>query len=138
MMRVLVDTNIALEWFLQREPWFSDQSPFWQALEVERIFGSIPASAVTDVFYIARRLVGTTAALGVVRDCLAAFRVIAVTRSMLVQALALSGSDFQDNLQIICARTARLDAIVTRDREDFRGANIPSLTPAEAIDRLNT
>ena len=51
---------------------------------------------------------------------------------------ALPGSDFEDNLQIACARLAGVDAIVTRDAAGFRSTGIPALTPAEVVARIGT
>jgi predicted nucleic acid-binding protein len=135
-MEVLIDTNIALDWLLRREPRFSEQRQLWQALDAQRVMGYMPASSVTDVFYIARRLVRVAAALAAVQSCLAAFRIIMVDRETLVDALALFGSDFEDNVQIICALSASLDAIVTRDEDGFGGSPVRVLRPAELIARL--
>jgi len=71
-----------------------------------------------------------------VRVCLEAFEICTVDRRALERALEIPGSDFEDKLQIACAELAGLDAIVTRDREGFRGASMPAWTPAEALERL--
>ena len=54
-MRVLLDTNIILDFFLEREPFFHDASELCDAIADRRIEGFITASSVTDIFYICRR-----------------------------------------------------------------------------------
>jgi hypothetical protein len=59
----------------------------------------------------------------------AAFGLFAVDSSLLLQARALPGNDFEDNVQIACAANAALDLIVTRNTADFRHSSIPVIEP---------
>ena len=54
-MRVLVDTNIVLDFLLQREPFFQNTEPLFQAIDVGEIVGYVTATTLTDIFYISRR-----------------------------------------------------------------------------------
>lgn len=94
------------------------------------------ACTVADIFYIARRLVTLETARAAVRICLDAFEICPVGQQALEQAETLSGSDFEDNVQIACADIVGLDAIVTRDKRGFQSATIPVLTPAELLAQL--
>jgi predicted nucleic acid-binding protein len=60
-----------------------------------------------------------------------------VDRDVLENAQSMSGSDFEDNLQIACASSANLDAIITRNKDDFEAAPIPVLLPLELMIQLN-
>lgn len=51
---------------------------------------------------------------------------------------ALAGSDFEDNVEIAAAATAQVDAIVTRNANDFSHAPIPVWSPAELLTRLQS
>jgi hypothetical protein len=62
-----------------------------------------------------------------------ALEIVPVDRTALEMATTLPGSDFEDNLQIACAVQACLDAIVTRNPQDFAGSPVPVLTPAELL-----
>jgi predicted nucleic acid-binding protein len=60
-----------------------------------------------------------------------------VDRVALEAAHAMTGSDFEDNLQIACAVQAGADAIVTRDAQGFRGAPLPVLAPADLMAQVS-
>lgn len=64
------------------------------------------------------------------------FNVLAVDRTTILQADALPGSDFEDNIQIAAATNAALTAIVTRDPAGFTASPIPVWGPAELLNRL--
>ena len=136
-MRVLLDTNMVLDVLLKREPWAAEARAVWKASDDGRITGYILASALTDIFYIARKQGGLEAARTAVHTCLEAFEICAVDRQTLEQAEALPGNDFEDNLQIAGASIAGLDAIVTRNTTDFEGATLLILTPGELSAQLN-
>jgi predicted nucleic acid-binding protein len=135
-MRALLDTNIILDVLLRREPWVAQASELWRAHDQGRLRGHVMASAITDIFYVARKLVGQDLARKAVRTCLATFEICVVDRAALELAESLPGSDLEDNLQIACAQIARLDAIVTRDQTGFAASPVQTLSPADALARL--
>jgi predicted nucleic acid-binding protein len=136
-MRVLLDTSVILDVLLEQQPWFPYSDAVWQAHESGRVTAYVIASALTDIFYIARRVTGLEQAHKAVRACLTTFEICLVDRQVLEQAVLLTGSDFEDNLQIACATIAGLDAIITRDKRGFKVATLPVLTPAELLAQLN-
>jgi predicted nucleic acid-binding protein len=132
-LRVLVDTNVVLDHLLNREPWNTDALPFWQARDTGRIVAYLPASVLTDIFYIGRRLVGLERARHAVTQCLDEFGLVPIYRAVLAAAVTLPGPDFEDNVQIACAQFANLDLIVTRNTSDFRHAPVSVTEPAAAV-----
>lgn len=135
-MRVLIDTNVLLDVLLKRDPWVTQSSAVWQAHDDGQIVGYVMACALTDIFYVARRLTGLETAQAAVRICLEAFEICAVDRQALEQALSLAGNDFEDNLQTACASLGDIDAIVTRDEKGFQTASLLILAPEELITQL--
>ncbi len=132
-MQILFDTSVVLDVLLRREPWRAESSAVWRAVDDGRITGWLTASSLTDIFYIVRRSSDLKSAQGSVRMCLKRFEICTVDRQALEDAQALPGSDFEDNLQIACATRAELDAIITRDKDGFRGSVIRVFTPAELL-----
>lgn len=135
-MNVLIDTNIVLDVLLEREPRLVEAQAVWQACDDERITGYLLASTFTDIYYIARRTVGRDKAREAVEVCLAAFAICGIDRAVLEHALLLTGTDFEDNVQIAAALQSELDAIVTRNPHDFAHAPLPVLTPITLLAQL--
>jgi predicted nucleic acid-binding protein len=136
MKHVLFDTNVVLDVLLKRSPWDVDAAVCWQASDDGKITGCLVASTLTDIFYIARKQKGLTGARDAVRVCLDAFAICVVDRQALELAVDLPGNDFEDNLQIACATLASLDLILTRDKNGFKDATIPVLSPDELVIQL--
>jgi predicted nucleic acid-binding protein len=128
VLRVLLDTNVVLDWLLDRKPWSDDALPLWQARDTGRLITYIAASILTDIFYIARRQIGNDAALAGIDQSLA-LEVALVDKVTLLRARELPGSDFEDNIAIACAEAERLDFIITRNIDDFRHSSIQAIEP---------
>jgi predicted nucleic acid-binding protein len=54
-MKILIDTNVVLDFLLQREPFFQDTERLFQAVGNGEVVGYVTATTLTDIFYIARR-----------------------------------------------------------------------------------
>ncbi len=132
-LRVLIDTNVALDWLLDRKPWSDEATPLWGARMAGALIAYMPASALTDVFYIGRRLTSITRAFADVDRILDAFGIIAVTDQTLREARSLTGNDFEDNVQISCAQALQLDFIITRNISDFSHSPVPALIPLDIM-----
>lgn len=135
-MRVLLDTNIILDVLLERAPFVEDSKQVWRAVDEKQISGYITATTLTNIYYVVRKAVGAEKASASVRVCLDAFEVCLVDRRILEMALTLPESDFEDGVQVACALSLNLDAIVTRDKAAFKSVGIAALAPEEALQQL--
>ena len=128
-MRVLLDTNILLDYLLGREPFLQDAAALFKALESRQVIGYVTATTLTDIFYIARR---QTRKVELARQSIAyalsVMVVCPVDRTILEAALASGLDDFEDAVQIYCAVSQALDAIVTRDQQGFPSPLLPVLS----------
>ncbi len=102
-MKVLVDLNVVLDVILQRQPWLNSSQAIWDANCRGRIDGYLVATSLTNLFYIARRVIGSDQARLAVRTCVQSFSILGVDKSVLQRADALPGVDFEDNVQLAAA-----------------------------------
>lgn len=135
-MRILLDTNVILDAILRRPPWHKDADAILHAAALGRLTSAVASLSVATVFYVARKVVGTSAARSAVAKCLVAFDILTVDKQTLLVADTLLGSDFEDNILIAAAIASGLDAIVTRNPTDFSGSPIQVWEPAELLKRL--
>ena len=136
-MRVLLDTNIILDFFLEREPFFHETSKLFDAMSDQQIEGFITASSVTDIFYICRRQTqNLEEARQILITTLSLLSICLVDREILETALQSGLADFEDAVQIACAEAQNLEAIITRNLQDFQTANIPVMSANQLIEKL--
>ncbi|MDJ1174814.1 type II toxin-antitoxin system VapC family toxin [Roseofilum capinflatum] len=137
-MKILIDTNIVLDFLLQREPFCQEAELLFQAIHDNKIIGYVTATTLTDIFYIARRHTGSIdKAQEAILAILHTMLICPVNRETLESALTLSCTDFEDSVQVACAIAQGLDGIVTRDT-GFPNELIPVLSVAEALQQLES
>lgn len=136
-MHLLLDTNILLDVLLAREPWVDVATALWRANDEDRFVGYVVASALTDIFYIARRLTDVDKALEAVQLCMVAFEICPVDRATIERALTMQGRDFEDNIVMACAEMMGLDGIVTRNVADFAHSPVSVWSPREALAKIS-
>lgn len=136
-MRVLVDTNIVLDFLLQREPFSQDAELLFQVIDVGEIVGYVTATTLTDIFYISRRHTRSLEqARQAVSEILTAMMICPVDRVVLESAFNSGLADFEDAVQIFSAVTQGLEAVVTRDAQGFLSSPIPVLSIQELLQQV--
>ena len=136
-MRVLVDTNIVLDFLLQREPFSQDAELLFQAIDSGQVVGYVTATTLTDIFYISRKhTLSIKQARQAVSETLTVMVICPVNRAVLESAFKSGLADFEDAVQIFCAVEQGLDAILTRDAKGFLNSSIPVLSIQELLQRL--
>ena len=129
MIHVLLDTNVLLDVLLRRQPHAAASEAVWTAAERGKIRGFVAAHSVTTIHYLVQHQLGAPMAKSVVARVLRTLSAAAVDRAALEEALAMKGTDFEDNVAAAAARLAGCEAIVTRDPKGFRGSGLRVLQP---------
>ncbi len=60
-----------------------------------------------------------------------------VNRNILETAFASNLRDFEDAVQLACAYPKNVDAIITRNADDFAGASLPILSVQQLFEQIN-
>ncbi|SHK52655.1 Predicted nucleic acid-binding protein, contains PIN domain [Fibrobacter intestinalis] len=135
-MQIMLDTNVVLDVLLNR-PAFVQNSAAILRVASEEIQEFITASAITDIYYIARKeLRGSLQAKALIRNLLQIVHVAAVSEVDIWAALESDWKDFEDSVQNTVAEHQRFDYIITRNPSDFKDSNLPVLTPQEFANRF--
>ena len=136
MTRVLLDTNVVLDFLLDHAPFADEAAALWQANDDGRIEAYVSAITPVNVFYVARKLKGIETARKLVESLLVACRVCTPDRGALLSALSLPVKDFEDAVQVVSAQAEALNALVTRDPVDYKGVNFPIFSPNGYLQQL--
>jgi predicted nucleic acid-binding protein len=134
--RVLLDTNVVLDFLLDRAPFADAAAALWQANDDGQIEAYVSVVTPVNVFYIARKLKGAATARQLVESLLSTCRVCAPDRSALLSALALPVKDYEDAVQVVSAQGEMLDGLITRDPDDYKGVQFPVFSPAGFLEQL--
>jgi uncharacterized protein (DUF1499 family) len=98
-----------------------------------QVQGYVAGHAVTNIFYILRRQVGSEIARELLSRLLQYLQIANVTDEVIRAALQSSMTDFEDAVTSEAANAASLEIIVTRNTPDFVASAIPAVSPEEFL-----
>jgi predicted nucleic acid-binding protein len=132
-MRLMLDLNILVDVFAQREPFYFDSA--WVLGRVARFEheGCTPGHALPTVYYIVRRHSGREAARGAVDWILGHLKIVPGSKSDFRKARTSPLQDFEDAVVVSAAESAQCEAIITRNAPDFARSPIRALRPADLL-----
>ena len=135
----MIDTNILLDVLIHRNDFFEDSKAVLNLCENRAIQGFISASAMTDLFYIARKaLGGIEETYQVMNSVLNIVRVLTVTNDDVLHAFEARAKDFEDCLMATYATSNHCDGIVTSNKKDFLDFGVALFSPAELLARFSS
>ena len=133
-MRVMVDTNIVLDVLLKREGFFEQSRAVLSLCEERKIQGFVSASAVTDIFYLTKKALGSLEdTYKVISSLLNILKVLTVTNQDVILAFQQKARDYEDCLLATCTKSNKCDGIVTRNKRDFITFGVTLYTPEELL-----
>lgn len=128
--RIFLDTNVILDFFLEREPFYYDALKLWAACEEGAVDGYVSALTITNVHYIAQRIKNPTTAMIAVRGILDVFNVVPLDKELLRRAADLHDRDYEDDIQLQSAVKAGCSHLFTRDPTHFHSKAIAIVPPS--------
>lgn len=137
-MKILFDTNVILDVFLEREPFFEASSQVLGFAEQDIIEGWICGTTVTTIHYLLAKALTRHEAEEHLNDLLKIFHVTSVNRVVLEDALTSNFKDYEDAVLYHSALHANLEAILTRNQKDFQESNLPVYSPTEFLKAMDS
>ncbi len=128
-MKLMVDINVLLDVFLDRQPHAPASEAVWSAVESGIATGYVAAHGVTTLYYLVGKYRDAAVAHRVVEAVTDVFRIAPVNELILKAALAARMADFEDAVTAAAAELQGCEFIVTRDPKGFRRSAVRAVTP---------
>lgn len=136
-MKVLFDTNIILDFALQRDKYFPEALKLFELIENNLINGCLTATTITDIYYITKKTKGHKVAISFIKSLTELFEILSVDRNVILEALNSNDYDFEDSVQSMAANYNGVKIIITRNVKDFNQDEIYACTPKEFLEKQN-
>ena len=106
------------------------------AAESGRLEGSLCATTIATIHYLASKTLGAKEAGKKIASLLQIFRIAPVNEAVLKAALQIKGRDYENLIVLEAALGVGVDGIVTRNPRDFPAAGLPVHLPADIVAML--
>lgn len=132
-MRVLLDTNVVLDVWLAREPFWRDSAKLLAQIEQKKVTGVICPTTVTTLHYLGKRILGEQKARKLIDNLLEITKVGKVSKEGFKGALGSEIKDFENAVIESVALIEKVDFIATRNLKDFNKSRVEAKEPAYFI-----
>lgn len=133
--RILIDTNVLLDYLLTREPFYEDAKNIVIACTEGKIKGCIAVHSISNMFYILRKDYSIKERREVLSDLCSIFDVEGIDKAKLLEGLQNEEfSDFEDCLQMECAKVYGAEYIVTRNIDDYKKSEVKAILPKDYLE----
>jgi predicted nucleic acid-binding protein len=126
---VLFDSDVVIDVLAQRQPFFPTSVLALNTVAQGRVEGYVSGHAVTNIFYILRRQLGSETTRELLTRLLLKLKVASVTDAVVRQALSSPITDFEDAVTSAAAIASGVELIVTRNTSDFQSSPVEAMSP---------
>lgn len=133
-MQVLIDTNVILDWLMQRVPFGEDAKYVLEKAMFGDVEGYLTSHTLPDLFYILRKDFNVDKRKQLLLLLCEHLHVITENKETIMEAITHEDwKDLEDGLQMQCALEKDLDYIITRNIKDFANSKVKAILPKDWI-----
>lgn len=130
MKRVLIDTDVILDFFFDRKPFSDDAAKVLSLCESREIKGFITSVIISNVYYLLRLSSTHEKVVEKLTQLISITEVLTTDKDVIIKALNSNFRDFEDALQNYSAElNGQIDLIITRNIKDFKNSALAIMTP---------
>ncbi|HUH26935.1 PIN domain-containing protein [Gelidibacter sp.] len=130
MDHVLIDTDVILDFFFDREPYSEYAAKVLNLCEEQKIKGFITPVAISNIYYLLRKIGKHDIIIERLKQLLTIIDIAEMDETVVLNALNSQFKDFEDALQNFSAiGKGKIKVILTRNIKDFKKSTLAILTP---------
>lgn len=135
--RILIDTNILIDYLLTREPFYEDAKAVVYSCVDGKTKGCIASHSISNMFFILRKDYNSKERREILLSLCSIFDIEGIDKVKLMAGLQNEEfSDFEDCLQMECAKSFGAEYIVTRIINDYKISQIKAILPKDYLEML--
>jgi predicted nucleic acid-binding protein len=134
MKKLFVDTNIVIDLFAKREPFYAEAATLFSLADTKKLYLSVSALTFANTNYILLQSKKQDEAKLILRKLKLIVSVVSLDEKII--GLSLNDNDFkdyEDALQYYTALENGDEVIITRNLKDFKKSKLPVMTAAQFL-----
>lgn len=134
MKSILIDSDVLLDFYLDRKPFSDDSLQLLLKCEQKQVRAFVTPVIVANTYYILRRNASHHYVVERLQILLNTISILAIDQKQVLAALDSKFTDFEDALQYYSAiQSNKVDGIITRNINDYKKSALPVFTPKEFL-----
>ncbi len=137
MERLLVDTDVILDFYFEREPFAEHTAKVFSLMDKGKIKGYVTPVIVANVYYMLRKNNSHSKVIQSLSYLFHFIEVLTMDKNTIISALNSGFKDFEDALQNYAAENSQfITGIITRNTKDYKSSQLAVMTPHDYLKSL--
>lgn len=136
MRKVFLDTDVILDFLLNREPYIDEITELIERSVMNEMALCVSSLTISNLHYIISRIENKKSANSKVRKILKLLKVENVGQTTVTKAMESEFGDCEDGIQNYCAEEADHKILVTINTRDYRKSKLAIMTPKEFLAKM--
>lgn len=130
MDKVLLDTDVMLDFFFDRKPFSEETSRILSLCEKEELKGFVTSVALSNMYYLLRKTAKYEKVMASLKMLLEIVDVVTTDKATILEALNSGFKDFEDALQNFSTQNNQgIHIVITRNIKDYKTSKLSVMTP---------
>jgi predicted nucleic acid-binding protein len=127
---VLIDSDVILDFFFDREPFADYASEVFTLCENGTIKGFTTPVIISNVYYLLSKIAKHEVVIEKLKQLLSIIDIIEINKEVIIEALNSKFKDFEDALQNYAAENSKqVKIILTRNTKDYQKSKLAVFSP---------
>ena len=130
MENVLIDTDVILDFFFDREPFSEFATDILNLCEENKLKGFTTPVIICNTYYLLRKTAKHEIVIEKIKQLLTILDVLQIDKEVVLDSLNSEFKDFEDALQNYSAlKNGKISIVLTRNIKDYKKSELAVLTP---------
>lgn len=130
MDKVLIDTDVLMDFFFDRKPFAKYATELINLCAEKKVEGFTTPVIIANVYYLLRKTANHSITVEKLKQLLTIIEIVSIEKNAVLDALNSDFKDFEDALQNFSAvENGEIKIILTRNLKDFKKSELAILTP---------
>lgn len=130
MKKVLIDSDVILDFFFDRKPFSDDAASILLLCEKKVVHGYTTAISLSNIYYLLRKFGSHEKVIDKLKILLQLLDVVETNKNIVHKALSSKFKDFEDALQNYSAQDkGGISIIITRNIKDYKNSSLSVMSP---------
>jgi predicted nucleic acid-binding protein len=139
MTDIFIDTDVIIDFLIDREPHSREAAIIFTLIEQKKLKGFVSSLTFSNLYYVLRKIESHNKVIAKLDSISRLLTILKVDQQTIKYAIASGFPDFEDSIQYNCALDyKKIDILITRNIKDYKGSEIPVMTPADYLKMVSS
>jgi len=138
VLKIFIDSDIILDLFAKRKPHYLHAAKLFTLIDRKEIIAHTSPLIFANLHYILRKLKSNEQALHNLRKLKTLVKILTIDEKVIDLSLTSEFEDFEDAIQYHTAKTIDIKFLITRNKKDYKRADIIVCTAEEFLKMLKS